>query len=90
MTRFGPPIDYGFLRATYADLASFDDDALLAHYHAYGRQEGRIASPLCTREGFLAAIPRTGRILEIAPFCNPVCWRALKTDQETGFLLTEN
>jgi predicted nucleic acid-binding protein len=26
----------------------------------------------------------------LASFLRLVCWRALKTDQETGFLLTEN
>jgi predicted SAM-dependent methyltransferase len=72
MTNFGPPIDCDYLRANYADLAAFDDAALMCHYHAYGKHEGRIASPLCTRSGFLGAIPRTGRILEIGPFCNPV------------------
>lgn len=72
MTGFAPSVDFDFLRATYPDLASFSDSALSLHYETYGRKEGRIASRPCTRDGFLSAIPRTGRILEIGPFCNPV------------------
>lgn len=60
------------LRARYADLSQLDDEALAQHYEAFGRDEGRVASPAAVREGFVSVVPPDASILEIGPFCQPV------------------
>src|SRR5271165_3106642 len=69
---FPPAIDFNYLRRQHADLRSFDDAALVAHYETFGKHEGRIASPAGTRSGFISLIPGDQRLLEIGPFCTPV------------------
>ena len=60
------------LRTRYPDLAGFDDDAVRAHFHAFGRDEGRAASDAAFREVFTGLIDGDQRLLEIGPFCQPV------------------
>ena len=55
-----------------ADLNLADDAAAERHYRDVGRDEGRIASPLATREGLIAFISGRGPALEIGPFCRPL------------------
>ncbi len=64
-------VDFEVLRATYPDLADKDDEAMRFHWHAYGRAEGRIASPVALSENFIALAPAEALILEIGPFTNP-------------------
>jgi SAM-dependent methyltransferase len=60
-----PEMDPSFYRSRHADLASFDDSALLRHFERHGRGEGRCASPAAHRVGFIAQIPIAGPVLEI-------------------------
>ncbi|MCV3210528.1 class I SAM-dependent methyltransferase [Mesorhizobium sp. YC-39] len=63
--------DPQFYAATYGDLRGRDARQLRAHYEAYGRAEGRIASPAARRSDFLQLVPTTGPVLEIGPFYAP-------------------
>ena len=60
------------LRTRYSDLAGFDDEAVRAHFHAYGRDEGRAASDAAFRQVFVGLIDSDQSLLEIGPFCQPV------------------
>ena len=68
-----PEFSLRFYRSLYVDLMHFDDKALADHYAAFGRTEGRMASPASDRLGFLAQIPRDKDqlILEIGPAVRP-------------------
>lgn len=66
-----PAFDAAFYLQSYADLSAFSPQAALDHYDTYGRAEGRLASPLATREGLRDWIGNERRALEIGPFCNP-------------------
>ena len=63
--------DPDFYRELYDDLRHFDDAEAEAHYEAFGRNEGRAASPASGRGGFLAQLAGIGPILEIGPFHAP-------------------
>jgi hypothetical protein len=65
-----PEFDPAFYRDRHADLASFSDADLLAHYEKHGRSEGRWAAPLVTRSAFVEGL-RVVSALEIGPFFNP-------------------
>jgi hypothetical protein len=71
VTTFPPAIDFDHMRSLYRDLSHLSDSDVFRHYETSGRNEGRIASALCTRSGFLSAVPRTGKLLEIGPLCAP-------------------
>ena len=64
--------DPAFYRATYADLAGFDDAALSRHWFDHGIAEGRAGSAGATRGGFIQMLEQTGSILEIGPLANPI------------------
>ena len=66
-----PELDLAFYRLVHDDLAAFDDETLTAHFEAYGRAEGRLASPAAHRYGFMALVPADGDVLEIGPFTKP-------------------
>lgn len=59
-------------RAQNPDLAGLSDAQAAEHHAAFGRDEGRIASPLALREALLALARQAGTALEIGPFCSPV------------------
>ncbi len=63
-------IDYEYYRSCYADLQGMEEEDLRAHYRRHGYWEGRVAHPLATREGFMAALPMVP-CLEIGPFTTP-------------------
>jgi SAM-dependent methyltransferase len=69
-----PEIDVDYYRATYQDLAPFDDDIIIGHFLQFGEAEGRAASPATLREGFIDGIiaEEKGAVLEIGPFCSPL------------------
>jgi SAM-dependent methyltransferase len=69
-----PEFDPIYYRSLYSDLEVMDDAQVESHFIHYGQTEGRVASPLATREGFLKEIinHQQGDILEIGPFCSPV------------------
>ncbi len=66
-----PEMDLAFYRATYADLQPLSNEQLAQHYGAFGRSEGRMASPAGSRHGFLALVPPDAKILEIGPGHSP-------------------
>jgi SAM-dependent methyltransferase len=67
-----PELDHAFYRLVHDDLASMNDATLTKHFMAYGRNEGRIASPAAHRDGLVALVPRDSALLEIGPFTKPV------------------
>jgi hypothetical protein len=67
-----PEFDAGFYRRTYGDLRRLSDAELLAHYQGAGIREGRIASPVGTRGGFVQLIAEARSVLEIGPMAAPV------------------
>lgn len=64
--------DPDFYRSRYADLAELNEGELTDHYNRWGRGEGRVASPLAERQGFVGSIPSDGKVLEIGPFFSPL------------------
>ncbi|GJD46080.1 hypothetical protein AFCDBAGC_3960 [Methylobacterium cerastii] len=64
-------LDLNFYRLVNDDLTELNNEALTAHYHAYGREEGRLASPAAHRRGFTALVDSKADILEIGPFTKP-------------------
>lgn len=62
-----PEVDPDLYRAHNPDLRTLTDEKLIEHYAAYGRNEGRLASPAGSRPGFKALIPPKKKILEIGP-----------------------
>jgi len=62
----------GFYRDRHDDLRTFDPEKLAKHHQQYGRHKGRCSSPAALRENFLKLIPKSGAVLEIGPFCQPV------------------
>jgi SAM-dependent methyltransferase len=67
-----PTIDPATYRATDPALADLDDEAVIAHYRAVGRDRGVVASQLALRENLLAFIEPDATVLEIGPFWNPL------------------
>jgi len=63
-------IDLAFYRSQNADLDVLTDDQLVQHYHLFGEEEGRVASPLCIRDFLLSEI-KASDVLEIGPYCQP-------------------
>ncbi len=59
-------------RMQHDDLGDLSPAEAYAHYVAFGRAEGRVASPLATREALLELPRAAGSALEIGPFCAPV------------------
>ena len=59
-------------RQLWPDLVNLDDQALRVHYEQFGRDEGRTANSIATREDFVNLIPADARALEIGPFCKPL------------------
>ena len=66
-----PELDIEFYRSRHADLASYSDAELQAHFLNHGIAEGRMGSPAAARAPFLELIPLDEPVLEIGPFCNP-------------------
>ena len=64
--------DAAFYRGRNPDLAAMDDGQLHAHWRLHGRDEGRVASPLASREHLVAHLATLPSVLEIGPFCNPL------------------
>lgn len=62
-----PEVDRDLHRAHNGDLWSMTDEQLIAHYNRFGRNEGRLAGPAGSRQGFKALIPPQSRILEVGP-----------------------
>lgn len=67
-----PTVDPDTYRATSLALAALDDESAIAHYCAYGRDKGVVASPLALRENLLLFIDDDCSLLEIGPFYNPL------------------
>lgn len=67
-----PTLDLPAYREAWRDLAAMDDKALTAHYTQFGRNEGRTANAIATREAFAALIPGDADALEIGPFFRPM------------------
>jgi SAM-dependent methyltransferase len=67
-----PTIHPDTYRASDPALARLDDDAAIAHYRAYGREKGVVASPLARREDLLLFIEDDIPLLEIGPFHRPL------------------
>ncbi len=65
-------IEPAVYRQLWPDLASLDDEALRTHYEHFGKNEGRTANSLGTREDFVSLIPADANALEIGPFCKPL------------------
>lgn len=70
--RFPPEYDAGIYRALHPDLAAMPDGALLQHYLAHGRAEGRRPHALPDRDAFVGLVPPGASVLEIGPFNRPV------------------
>jgi SAM-dependent methyltransferase len=66
-----PEFDARFYHDRHPDLHGRTDDLLRAHYEAYGRKEGRAASPVVLRQTFLELVDLDRPVLEIGPFCSP-------------------
>ena len=67
-----PTIDPDTYRASDPALGKLDDEAAIAHYRAYGREKGAVASPLALRENLLLFIEDDIPLLEIGPFYRPL------------------
>ncbi len=52
------------------DLAVSPEQALV-HYEAYGKEDGRLASPCALREVFMRLPPSEASVLEIGPYFSP-------------------
>ena len=65
-------LDAGFYQALYPDLAAFSREQAAAHYHEFGRHEGRAYAAGSTRDTLDALLPRDGLVLEIGPFGAPL------------------
>ncbi|HWI84732.1 MAG TPA: class I SAM-dependent methyltransferase [Sphingomonas sp.] len=76
-----PTIDPDCYRASDPALASLDDATAVAHYRAYGRARGVVASPLALRENLLDFIDDEYSLLEIGPF-----WQPLKRGPNVEYL----
>ena len=63
--------DFGFYLRSYGDLSDRSDSLLWEHYEAFGRAEGRCASPVSRRQEFLRLVPSSRPVLEIGPFYSP-------------------
>ncbi len=61
----------GAYRALNPGLADMGDDALVFHYQAHGKAEGRRCSRVHDRSSFIAQLPPGLKILEIGPFWAP-------------------
>ena len=70
--QFPPEFDPGYYRAIHADLRSFTDEELRAHYASLGKVEGRQPNCLASREMFRELALSLGTILEIGPFARPL------------------
>lgn len=66
-----PSFDAATLRRRYPDLEHMTDAAIRAHYEAFGRAEGRVASDVAERDGLVALVTENAALLEIGPYCNP-------------------
>lgn len=62
-----PEVDTDPYRVHNGDLWSMTDKQFIEHYNRFGRNEGRLASPAGSRQGFKALIPPQSRILEVGP-----------------------
>lgn len=69
---FQPNFVPAFYRSLHPDLARHTDADLVLHYELHGKAEGRVSSPTGTRQGFVEAINKAKRPLEIGPFCKPM------------------
>lgn len=75
----GPPLqadwpgefDVAIYKASNPDLAGLNDYDAREHYRRIGRDEGRIASAVATREGLKALIAPQAKVLEIGPASIP-------------------
>lgn len=63
--------DPAFYKGKYEDLARMSDAEALAHFLAYGDQEGRFPSGMSGRETFVDLVPQNQKVLEIGPFGAP-------------------
>lgn len=63
--------NHAFYTSRYPDLASHGEAAALEHYRLHGAAEGRIATPLAERTGFLSLAEGASSILEIGPGHKP-------------------
>ncbi len=66
-----PEFDPVFYRAAYADLRTFTDEQMRAHWQARGVSEGRQGSLHAVRENFVNLALSEAPILEIGPFFRP-------------------
>ena len=69
---YPPEFDARIYRGLHVDLAYLNDRGLKAHYDDHGRDEGRVANRIVTREDFIDLAPRDARVLEIGPYTNPM------------------
>jgi SAM-dependent methyltransferase len=69
---FPPEFDPEHYRTIHADLRSFTDEELRAHYAGCGKAEGRQPNCLASREMFRLLALDLGTILEIGPFSRPL------------------
>ena len=65
-------IEPSVYRQLWPDLRSLDDQALRIHYEQFGKDEGRAANSVATRDDFVNLIPAGASALEIGPFCKPL------------------
>ena len=63
--------DAAFYRASDRRLSELTDAEALAHYHEFGRAEGRTASPYAVRDGLLKFARGANSVLEIGPGHRP-------------------
>lgn len=71
---FPETFDLTIYRNLNLDLLDFSDEALTLHYDRYGRNEGRIACAIHSRETFAKTIIEqvNSQIIEIGPFTRPL------------------
>jgi len=67
-----PMLELDYYRLFNADLQSYSNEHLIAHYQRFGEPEGRTPNSIATRINFAGLIPRDARSLEIGPFYNPL------------------
>ncbi len=69
---FPPEFDCASYRDRNPDLAQLTDEQLVEHYATNGREQGRLANAMASRNDFAALIPSGCRALEIGPFAHPI------------------
>lgn len=72
MNELPKTLDVSVYRKLHADMRDLDDDAVIAHYRAFGQGEGRSSNAISDRATFARLAAQEGQALEIGPFANPL------------------